>query len=140
MHVSNDNDSNVEVFYVFEIFNWYNDIFTGRDQPIDEQCFSWDLNYLGFCRPPFTDYLSELGKDGFSFGDVELPEGAELGVGIQDDDFDGGVQAVVAETDNYLIDESEASCAQVKTHKKRKTRQGHYILLKLGRRKHFGLM
>ena len=64
-------------------------------------------------RPPFTDYLSELGKDGFSFGDVELPEGAELGVGIQDDDLDD--QAVVAETDNYLIDESEASCEQVKT-------------------------
>ena len=109
----------MEVFYVSEIFNWYNDIFTGRDQPINEQCFSWDLNYLGFCRPPFTDYLSELGKDGFSFGDVELPEGAELGVGIQDDDLDGGVQAVVAETDNYLIDESEASCKQVKTHQKR---------------------
>ena len=69
-----------------------------------------------FCRPPFTDYLSELGKDGFSFGDAELPEGAELGVGIQDDDLDdGGAQAVVAETDNYLIDESEASCEQVKT-------------------------
>ena len=74
------------------------------------------MNDLGFCRPPFTDYLSELGKDGFSFGDAELPEGAELGVGIQDDDLDdGGAQAVVAETDNYLIDESEASCEQVKT-------------------------
>ena len=48
--------------------------------------------------------------------DAELPEGAELGVGIQDDDLDdGGAQAVVAETDNYLIDESEASCEQVKT-------------------------
>ena len=68
-------------------------------------------------RPPFTDYLSELGKDGFSFGDVELPEGAELGVGIQDDDLDD--QAVVAETDNYLIDESEASCEQVKTSQQR---------------------
>ena len=63
-------------------------------------------------RPPFTDYLSELGKEGFSFGDVELPEGAELGVGVQDDDLDD--QAVVAETDNYLIDQSEASCEQVK--------------------------
>ena len=68
-------------------------------------------------RPPFTDYLSELGKDGFSFGDVELPEGAELGVGIQDDDLDD--QAVVAETDNYLIDESEASCEQVKSSQQR---------------------
>jgi len=62
--------------------------------------------------PPFTDYLSELGKEGFSFGDVDLPEGADLGVGlILDDDLDGA-QAVVAETDNYLIDESEASCEQ----------------------------
>ena len=68
-------------------------------------------------RPPFTDYLSELGKDGFSFGDVELPEGTELGVGIQDDDLDD--QAVVAETDNYLIDESEASCEQVKSSQQR---------------------
>ena len=31
---------------------------------------------------------------------------------FQDDDVDGP-QAVVAETDNYLIDESEASCQQV---------------------------
>ena len=73
---------------------------------------SMNLNDAGIFRPPFTDYLSELGKEGFSFGDVELPEGANLGVGIQDDDLDGP-QAVVAETDNYLIDQSEASCEQV---------------------------
>ena len=85
--------------------------FKGEDQP----SFSKDFNDTGFCfcRPPFTDYLSELGKEGFSFGDVELPEGADLGVGlIQDDDLDGP-QAVVAENDNYLIDQSEATCEQV---------------------------
>ena len=44
---------------------------------------------------------------------MELPEGADLGVGlIQDDDLDGP-QAVVAENDNYLIDQSEATCEQV---------------------------
>ena len=74
--------------------------------------YSMNWNDAGIFRPPFTDYLSELGKEGFSFGDVELPEGANLGVGIQDDDLDGP-QAVVAETDNYLIDQSEASCEQV---------------------------
>ena len=70
---------------------------------------------LNFPRPPFTDYLSELGKDDFSFGDVELPAGADLdlvGLNVQDDDVDGA-QAVVAETDNYLIDQSEATCEQV---------------------------
>ena len=75
----------------------------------------WGFEWLRIllCRPPFTDYFSELGKEGFSFGDVELPEGADLGVGlIQDDDLDDA-QAVVAETDNYLIDESEASCEKV---------------------------
>ena len=85
--------------------------FKGEEQP----SFSKDFNDTGFCfcRPPFTDYLSELGKEGFSFGDVELPEGADLGVGlIQDDDLDGP-QAVVAENDNYLIDQSEATCEQV---------------------------
>ena len=88
---------------------WY---VTGKGQPKDKHGFSRDLIDTESCRPPFTDYLSELGKEGFSFGDVELPEGAELGVGIQDDDVDGP-QAVVAETDNYLIDQSEATCQQV---------------------------
>ena len=100
----------------FSSDQWSNDmlymVLYRKGQPKDKHGFSRDLNYTGSCRPPFTDYLSELGKEGFSFGDVELPEGAELGVGIQDDDVDGP-QAVVAETDNYLIDQSEATCQQV---------------------------
>ena len=83
--------------------------------------------------PPYTDYLASLDPGGFSFGDAELPSGAlgccsslllpplltrqtnhmsPLRPSIQEDDTPG-VEAVVAETDNYLIDQSEAQCDQV---------------------------
>ena len=68
-----------------------------------------------FCRPPFTDYVdSEGGVEGGS-GPVELPSDADLpDAEIQYDDDNDDIQAVESEFDNYLIDQSEAQCKQVR--------------------------
>ena len=65
-----------------------------------------------FSSPAFTDYVdAEGGVDGAS-GPVELPPDADYQE-IQYDDDDDDVQAVQSETDNYLIDQSEATCRKV---------------------------
>ena len=55
---------------------------------------------------------AEGGVDGAS-GPVELPPDADNQEIQYDDDDDDDIQAVQSETDNYLIDQSEATCRQV---------------------------
>ena len=49
----------------------------------------------------------------FLSGPVELPAGADVADNQYDENNDNNVQAVLAESDNYLVDQSEYECNQV---------------------------
>ena len=66
-----------------------------------------------YSRPAFTDYVDAEGGVGGASGPVELPPGADFQEIQYDDDDDSDIQAVQSEFDNYLIDQSEATCRKV---------------------------
>ena len=67
-------------------------------------------------RQPYTDFIGGTGEEDGLSGPVDLPPGVEDDSEIQDDDGGGGglqIAAVVAESDNFLIEQSENECKKV---------------------------
>ena len=67
-------------------------------------------------RQPFTEFLnsqdiSEI--DEYTAGPVELPQGYDEPDQLVQYDDPQGPQAVTAEIDNYLLDQSEEECKKV---------------------------
>ena len=82
-------------------------------------------------RQPYTDFITGTGDEEGLSGPVELPPGADDDDEIQDDDSGGGgglqTAAVVAESDNFLIEQSENECKKVCF--KSPTR-GHHLVMR----------
>ena len=74
------------------------------------------VRYWRNFRQPYTDFISGTGDEEGLSGPVDLPPGVDDDTEIQDDDAGGGglqTAAVVAESDNLLIEQSENECKKV---------------------------
>ena len=75
------------------------------------------LELPGSCfRQPFTDFLNSQDIsdiDEYTAGPVELPQGYDEPDQLAQYDDPLGPQAVIAESDNYLVDASEEECKKV---------------------------
>ena len=75
-------------------------------------------SHAGSCfRQPFTDFLNSQDVsdvDAYTAGPVDLPQGYDEPDQLVQEDDPLGPQAVTAEIDNYLLDQSEQECKKDK--------------------------